>query len=105
MLCRSGDNVVSTLDARNVERISSKELKKAPCCNLSESFETNGTVDVTYSDAITGAKEIQMLGLRGIYSQLMVENRPDFYGLATPFALEYLPGTWLEGISLSKGTG
>ena len=99
------DNAVSVLDARQVEHISANELKKAPCCNLSESFETNGSVDVTYSDAITGAKEIQMLGLRGIYTQLMVENRPDFYGLATPYALEYIPGTWLEGIDINKGVG
>jgi outer membrane receptor for ferrienterochelin and colicins len=77
---KKGDNVVSALDPRNVERITSNELRKAPCCNLSESFETNGTVDIQYADAITGAKEIQMLGLRGIYTQLMVENRPDFYG-------------------------
>jgi outer membrane receptor for ferrienterochelin and colicins len=102
---RKGDNVVSALDARSVERISSNELRKAPCCNLSESFETNGTVDIQYADAITGAKEIQMLGLRGIYTQLMVENRPDFYGLAMPYALEYLPGTWLRGIDINKGVG
>lgn len=99
------DNAVSTLDGRQVEKISSNELKKAPCCNLSESFETNGTVDVAYADAVTGAKEIQMLGLRGIYTQLLVENRPDFYGLAMPYALEYIPGTWLRGIDISKGTG
>ena len=99
------DNAVSSLDGRQVEKISSTELKKAPCCNLSESFETNGTVDVAYADAITGAKEIQMLGLRGIYTQLLVENRPDFYGLATPYALEYIPGTWLRGIDISKGAG
>ncbi len=102
---KRGDNMVSALDARNVERINSMELKKAPCCNLSESFETNGAVDIQYSDAVTGAKEIQMLGLRGIYTQLMVENRPEFYGLAQPFALEYLPGTWIKNIDINKGVG
>lgn len=102
---KRGDNMVSSLDARNVERINSNELKKAPCCNLSESFETNGSVDIQYSDAVTGAKEIQMLGLRGIYTQLMVENRPDFYGLAQPYALEYLPGTWIKNIDINKGVG
>lgn len=100
---KKSDNAVKTLDPRLVEHISSNELKKAPCCNLSESFETNGSVDVTYSDAITGAKEIQMLGLRGIYTQLLVENRPEFYGLASPYALEYIAGTWLEGIDINKG--
>ena len=97
------DTHVSTLETRNVEHISSKELRKAPCCNLSESFETNGAVDVNYANALTGVKEIQMLGLRGVYSQFMVENRPTMSGIATPFAFEYVPGTWLEGIQLAKG--
>lgn len=100
---RSFDNKVSTLETRNIESISSKELRKAPCCNLSESFETNGGVDVVYSNAVTGVKEIQMLGLRGVYSQFMVENRPTMNGIATPFAFEMVPGTWLESIQLAKG--
>ncbi|MBP6826781.1 MAG: TonB-dependent receptor, partial [Saprospiraceae bacterium] len=94
---------VSTLETRNVESINSKELRKAPCCNLSDSFETNGGVDVVYSNALTGVKEIQMLGLRGVYSQFMVENRPTMSGIATPFGFEFIPGTWLEGIQLAKG--
>jgi len=97
------DSYVSTLNTLNVESITSKEFKKAACCNLGESFETNASVDVSYSDAVTGAREIQMLGLRGIYTQLLMENRPTFYGLAAPFALEYIPGTWLEGIQIAKG--
>jgi hypothetical protein len=97
------DNHVSTLEARNVERISSNELRKAPCCNLSESFQTNGAIDVAYPNALTGVKEIQLLGLRGIYSQFLVENRPTMTGIATPFAFEYIPGTWLSGIVLAKG--
>ncbi len=97
------DNHVSTLDPRNVERITSNELRKAPCCNLSESFQTNGAIDVTYPNALTGVKEIQLLGLRGIYSQFLVENRPTMTGIATPFAFEYIPGTWLSGIVLAKG--
>ncbi len=97
------DTRTSLLDARNVEHISRNELRKAPCCNLSESFETNGTAEVTYSNALTGVKEIQMLGLRGIYSQFLVENRPTLQGIATPYAFEYLPGSWLDGIQLAKG--
>ena len=96
-------NSISTLDPRNVESITSKELRKAPCCNLSESFETNGSVDVAYPNALTGVKEIQLLGLRGIYSQFLVENRPTMTGIATPFAFEMIPGTWLDGIVLAKG--
>lgn len=97
------DNSVSMMETRNVESINRQELGKAPCCNLSESFQTNGTVDVAYADAVTGVKEIQMLGLRGVYSQFMLENRPTLGGIATPFAFEFVPGTWLDGIQLAKG--
>ncbi len=96
-------NTMSTLDPRNVEHVTSKELRRAPCCNLSESFQTNGAIDVSYPNAVTGVKEIQLLGLRGIYSQFLVENRPTMTGIATPFAFEYIPGTWLAGVDLAKG--
>lgn len=96
-------NYVSIISTRNVEHITSRELKKAACCNLAESFETNASVDIGHSNAVNGASEVQMLGLRGIYSQLLVENRPTYNGLAQPFALEYIPGTWIESIQISKG--
>jgi outer membrane cobalamin receptor len=97
------DNFVSTLEKRHIEQITSCELRKAPCCNLAGSFETNGSVDISSPNAVTGATEIQLLGLRGIYTQLSLLKRPTFYGLAYPFALEFYPGTWLDGISISKG--
>jgi hypothetical protein len=100
---RGFDTRISTLGIHNVESITSKELRKAPCCNLSESFQTNGAIDVTYPNALTGVKEIQLLGLRGIYSQFLVENRPNMTGIATPFAFEFYPGTWLSGVDLAKG--
>lgn len=94
---------ISRIDPILTQNISSAELSKAACCNLSESFETNASVNVNYSDAVTGAKQIQMLGLAGIYTQLMTENIPNFYGLANSFGLMYVPGTWLESIQVSKG--
>ncbi|MDR2409439.1 MAG: TonB-dependent receptor, partial [Bacteroidales bacterium] len=84
--------------------ITGEGLRRAACCNLSESFESSASVDVSYSDAITGAKQIQMLGLAGIYSQLMLENTPYIRGLSTPFGLMYVPGSWMESINVSKGT-
>lgn len=99
------DNFTSLIQTINTEKIGSGELKKAACCNLSESFETNGTVNVAYSDAVTGVKEIQMLGLRGIYTRMMIENRPSMRGLGYPFGLEYIPGTWVQNISIIKGSG
>jgi len=85
--------------------ITKKELLKAACCNLSESFETNPSVDVSYNDAATGSKQIQLLGLAGNYTQLTVENLPGPRGLATPLGLNSIAGPWVESIQLIKGTG
>lgn len=82
-----------------------KELFKAACCNLSESFETNPAIDVTYSDAVTGTKQIQMLGLAGNYTLITSENLPAVRGLASSYGLGYIPGTWIESIQVTKGIG
>lgn len=95
---------LSRLDPIATINVTGEELCKAACCNLSESFETNASVDVAYSDAATGAKQIQLLGLSGNYVQMMTENIPNFRGLATPYGLTYIPGTWMEAIQISKGT-
>jgi outer membrane receptor for ferrienterochelin and colicins len=97
------DNSVSLLSTRHIESINGKELRKAPCCNLSESFETNNSVDVAYPNPVTGVREVQLLGLRGTYSMFLVENRPAMKGIAAPYAFEFYPGTWLRGIQIAKG--
>lgn len=96
---------ISFLDPLQVQNISKEELFKAACCNLSESFETNATVDVSFTDAVTGAKEIQMLGLSGKYSLISQEQMPGIRGLAIPFGMLYTPGSWIESIQISKGAG
>jgi len=95
---------MSRIDPLTKVNITGAELCKAACCNLSESFETNASVDVSYSDAATGAKQIQLLGLSGNYVQMMTENIPNFRGLATLYGLSYIPGAWMESIQISKGT-
>jgi len=87
-----------------VQVIGQGELKRAACCSMAESFETNASVDVQYSDAVSGARQIQLLGLSGIYSQILFENMPYLRGLGVPYGLEYLPGPWLESIYVAKGT-
>jgi len=89
----------------NTEVISGKELLKAACCNLSESFSTNASVDVAFTDAVSGAKKIQMLGLDGVYTQILSENMPMLRGLSASYGLNYIPGTWIENIMVTKGTG
>ena len=87
------------------ENITGEELCKAACCNLSESFETNPSVDVSYSDAATGAKQIKMLGLSGSYVQMLTENIPNLRGISSLYGLGFIPGPWMEAIQVSKGTG
>ncbi len=89
--------------AANVETITTTELCRAACCNLGESFSTNPSVDVNYADAATGAKQIKLLGLSGSYVQMLTENVPAFRGAAAPFSLDYVPGTWMHSIQVSKG--
>jgi len=88
-----------------VENITSKELKKAACCNLSESFETNASVDVAITDAVSGSKKVQMLGLDGIYTQILFENMPFLRGLSSSNGLNFVPGTWVESMQITKGSG
>ena len=95
----------SLISPVNIQTISDKELKKAACCNLSESFSTNATVDVTFNDPVTGAKQIQMLGLDGIYTQVTSENMPLMRGLLASYGLHYIPGNWIESIQIIKGSG
>lgn len=96
---------ISMLSVRKTEQISERELLKAACCNLSESFETTPSVDVSITDAVTGYKQIQMLGLAGPYTFITRENIPDTRGLASITGLSFTPGTWIENMQLSKGTG
>lgn len=101
---RKASTVTSRVSALQTTKITGDELCKAACCNLSESFETNASVDVAYADAATGAKTIKLLGLSGTYVQLLSENTPGVRGLAQNFGMEYIPGAWMESIQVSKGT-
>ncbi|MGQ9818754.1 MAG: TonB-dependent receptor [Candidatus Kapaibacteriales bacterium] len=101
--CKQPDLTVSLTSITKTENITLEGLKKAACCNLSESFVANPSIDVTFTDAVTGAKQIQVLGLQGIYTQMLIENVPNLKGLSSPFGLYFIPGTWLESIQISKG--
>ena len=96
---------ISRLKTLHVEELTAGELRKAACCNLSESFETSASVDVNITDAVSGAKKIQMMGLDGVYTQIQLENIPYLRGLESSFGLNSVPGTWIESIQITKGTG
>ena len=91
------------LVATNAEIMTSYELTRAACCNLGESFSTSPSVDVNYSDAATGARQIKLLGLPGTYVQMLTENVPALRGAGAQFGLGYIPGPWMQSIQVSKG--
>jgi outer membrane receptor for ferrienterochelin and colicins len=93
------------MSTMNVEVINSGDLVKDACCNLSESFENTATVDVNFTDAVSGAKEIRMLGLDGVYTQIMIENIPSIRSLGNTFGLNYIPGPLMSSIQVNKGAG
>jgi outer membrane receptor for ferrienterochelin and colicins len=102
----TGSKATTTLNKKEaglVFNIDRKELLKAACCNLSESFETNATVDVSFNNAVTGTKQLKMLGLDQKYTSLTKELLPEIRGLASAYGLNFIPGRWIESIQLTKG--
>lgn len=99
----SRKGIMKLSGATNTDLISVSELRRAACCNLGESFSTNPSVDVSYTDAATGARQIRLLGLSGSYVQMLTENIPNFRGAAAPYGLGYIAGPWMQSIQVSKG--
>ena len=95
----------SSKSVGSMQTISARDLTKSACCNLAESFETNAAVEVSTADAVSGAKQIQLLGLDGAYSLLTIDNQPALRGLSAPYRLGYLAGPWIGSIDIIKGTG
>ncbi len=95
----------SYIKATNTFTVNSAELLKAACCNLSESFETNPSIDVNFADAVSGSKQIKMLGLSSPYILITTENIPEIRGASQAYGLSFIPGTWVESIQITKGAG
>ena len=95
----------SFLSTANMFTVNAEELLKAACCNLAESFETNPSIDLSFSDALTGTKQIQMLGLTSPYLLITQENIPSVRGASQVFGMTFTPGTWVESIQITKGAG
>ncbi len=105
VVSRRKSTEMSFINPIKMENLSERELFKAACCNLSESFETNPSVDVNFTDAVTGVKQIHMLGLDGPYTMISRENMPGIRGLGNAYGLTFIPGTWISSIQVTKGVG
>ena len=99
---RGSSTTISLLDPLNVQQLNRKELEKAACCNLSEAFETNASVDASFTDAVTGTRQIRMLGLDGKYTQILQDNLPGPRGLNVVQGLSFIPGPWINTIASQR---
>lgn len=102
---RKKSTEIGRLSPKLTIELGRQELQKAACCNLSESFETTPAIDVSFTDALTGTRQIRMLGLDGIYTQLTREMMPGIRGMSSPYGMNFIPGTWVQSIQLTKGVG
>jgi outer membrane receptor for ferrienterochelin and colicin len=105
IVVRETGNSIGYMDSKKVEKITEKQLQKAACCNLSESFETIPSIDVAITDAVTGTRKIRMLGLEGPNIFISRENMPGIRGLGSGYGLTFIPGVWIRSMQLSKGVG
>lgn len=105
VVVKTSGTTLDKMSPIHTQIISSKELVKAACCNLSESFETNASISVGNTDAVTGSRQIQLLGMSGSYVQTTLENIPAIRGLGQTFGMNYIPGTWIQSIDIGKGVG
>jgi outer membrane receptor for ferrienterochelin and colicin len=105
LMGRKQSTAKSYLQSQNIITVSSDELLKAACCNLSESFETNPSIDVNFADAVTGTRQIKMLGLTSPYILIATENIPSIRGASQAYGLSFIPGTWVQSIQITKGAG
>lgn len=105
VITRRKSTLISYFDSQNLVTMNREELLKSACCNLCESFETNPSIDVNYADALTGTRQIKMLGLTSPYILTAIESVPTVRGAAQIYGLSFIPGTWVESIQITKGTG
>ena len=96
---------ISSKSILSQELISEVELRKAACCDLSESFETNASISASFTDAVTGTRQIKLLGLEGPYALYTRGNLQTMGGLSSVLGLALIPGAWIQSIQLTKGPG
>lgn len=94
---------ISVLQPVKTEIINRAELRKAACCDLAGCFETQSTVQPTTTNILTNAKELRILGLSGVYNQVLLDGLPTVIGLTYTYGTGSIPGSMLENIWVVKG--
>ncbi len=94
---------ISTLSVAQTEVITARELSKAACCDLAGCFGTQASVQPQTTNVVTNAQELRILGLSGVYNQVLFDGQPLLAGAAFTYGISTFPGTLVENIFVSKG--
>ncbi|MFZ4560130.1 MAG: TonB-dependent receptor [Saprospiraceae bacterium] len=95
--------LISGLNAIKTEQITQTELKKAACCDLAGCFETQASVQPQTTNVLTNSKELRILGLSGVYNQVLVDGFPMVQGLSYTYGISGIPGALVDNIYVAKG--
>ncbi len=95
--------IMSNRTGIKTEILTSVELKKSACCDLAGCFETQSSVQPQTTNVITNAKELRILGLSGVYNQVLIDGFPMIQGLSFTYGISSIPGTLVDNIYISKG--
>ncbi len=95
--------ILSNISLIKTEILTSAELKKSACCDLAGCFETQSSVQPQTTNIITNAKELRILGLSGVYNQVLIDGFPMIQGLTFTYGISAVPGTLVDNIYISKG--
>ncbi len=94
---------ISSTEAIKMEVVNEVELGKAACCDLAGCFNTNASVEPGTTNIITQSKELKILGLSGIYNQLLLDGFPLLQGLSYTYGVSSVPGPFVKTIFVAKG--
>ncbi|MDF1864642.1 MAG: TonB-dependent receptor [Saprospiraceae bacterium] len=94
---------ISSINPIKTEVITQVELTKAACCDLAGCFNTQGSVQPTTTNIVTNAKELRILGLSGVYNQILIDGMPLIQGLTYTYGVSTIAGTLVDNIYISKG--
>lgn len=95
---------ISSINVNQTEVINQRELTKAACCDLAGCFGTQASVQPQTTNVVTNAQELRILGLSGVYNQVLFDGLPMIQGLSYTYGISTYPGTVVDNIYVSKGT-
>jgi outer membrane receptor for ferrienterochelin and colicins len=88
-----------------VNALSSDMLSNLQITSLSEGLAFSPGLRVENTCGNCGSNQLRMNGLDGPYSQVLINGRPIFSGLASVYGLELLPANMIDRVEVIRGGG